>query len=111
MKNQSPAASKRKVQPDHNVPMFSYRGAFMIILSAVVTTMLVPELVNVLFNVEAKVTMVVSNTVLLGPMIAYIQHCYESGNPVNRTYWFKTTFFGLMFGIITYLWFFLEIFI
>lgn len=95
---------------DYNIPMFSYKSAFLLIFSGIVSTLVIPSLLS-LIGIPANVAIIICNTLILGYAVAYSRYFIETKKGYCKKFWYTYIFFGIMFGIVSYFWLYLEVYI
>lgn len=98
------------VKTDYDIPRFSFKGAFYVILAGVISTLLVPFALSFI-GVPTNIAIVLSNTLILGYSISYIRFFVDTKRGFCNKFWYTFAFNGLAFGVISYFWLFLDIYL
>ena len=94
---------------DYDIPMFGFKSAFIILISAVIGSIVVPMFLNSL-GMDGKLANVIGNLIFPGLGIAYARYFVESKKGFCKGFYLTYFLFSLSFAIITYFWRYQQIF-
>ncbi len=110
MKRPSPVSELQAKKTDYNIPTFGFKSALAILAGAVGGTIIFPLLLSLL-GVNANFSIMIGNTFITSFGIAYSRFFIESKKGLCKSFWLTYLFFGISFGIMSYLWRYLNFFI
>ena len=110
MKRTSPVSELQAKKTDYDIPSFGFKSALVILAGAVGGTIIFPLLLS-LVGVSTNFSIMIGNTFITSFGIAYSRFFIESKKGVCRSFWLNYLFFGVSFGIMSYLWRYLNFFI
>lgn len=110
MKKVSPVGELRAKRTDYNIPTFGFKSALVVLLGAVIGTIIFPWLLGFL-GASANFSIMIGNTFITSFVLAYVRYFIESKKGFCKGFWLSYLFFGISFGIISYLWRYLNFFV
>ncbi|VYU67321.1 hypothetical protein [Clostridium tertium] len=110
MRKASPVSELQAKRTDYNIPTFGYKSALIIIFGAVTGTIIFPAFLSI-FGVSYNFSIMIGNTFITSLAIAYARYFIESKKGICKGFWLSYLFFGVSFGIMSYLWRYLNFFI
>lgn len=110
MKKGSPVGELQAKKTDYDIPTFGFKSALVIILGAIVGTMIFPILLGV-FGISLNLSIVLGNTLITSLSIAYSRFFIETKRGYCKAFWINYGLFALSFGIISYFWRYIGLFI
>lgn len=94
---------------DYDIPMFGFKSAFIILISAIIGSILVPMFLSNL-GMDVKLANIIGNLIFPGLGIAYTRYFIESKKGLCKGFYLTYLLFSLSFGIITYFWRYQQVF-
>lgn len=88
---------------DYDIPSFSIKSAFIIMSSAVISTVIIPLILS-LFGIESTMITVILNGIILGGTLSFTRFFVESKRGICKKFWYTYASFGVSFSLITYYW-------
>ena len=110
MKKVSPVSELRAKKTDYDIPTFGFKSALVIILGAIIATIVLPIFLGI-FGVSLNLSIVLGNTFITSLAIAYSRFFIESKRGYCKAFWINYGLFALSFGIISYFWRYIGLFI
>ncbi|MCR1950594.1 MULTISPECIES: hypothetical protein [unclassified Clostridium] len=110
MKRNSVVSELKAKKTDYDIPTFGFKSAFFILLGAVTGTIICPMILGI-FGVSMNFGILVGNTFITSFAVNYSRFFIESKRGYCKAFWMNYAFFGFSFGVITYLWRYLNFFI
>lgn len=110
MKKVSPVGELRAKKTDYDIPTFGFKSALVIILGAIIATIVLPIFLGI-FGVSLNLSIVLGNTFITSLAIAYSRFFIESKRGYCKAFWINYGLFALSFGIISYFWRYIGLFI
>lgn len=110
MKKVSPVSRLQAKKTDYDIPTFGYKSALVILLGAIVGSIIFPLLLSI-FRVNPNFSIMIGNTFITSFAITYTRYFIESKKGFCKGFWLSYLFFGVSFGVISYLWKYLNFFI
>lgn len=105
--------SKYKVlegkKTDYDIPMFGFKSAFLILISGIIGSILVPMFFSSL-GMDDKIANIIGNLIFPGLGIAYSRYFIESKKGICKGFYVTYAIFAISFGIITYFWRYQQVF-
>lgn len=101
---------KNTNKTDYEIPTFSMKSAFVILLGAVFGTFIFSYLLT-LFGVSFKLGVILGNVIFTGFALAYARFFIESRKGFCIKFWLTYGGFSLAFAIIAYSWLYLDTYI
>ena len=95
---------------DYNIPTFGYKSALVILLGAVIATIIIPSILSVL-GISNSFSILIGNTFITSLAIAYSRFFIETKRGYCKAFWINYGLFALSFGIISYFWRYIGLFI
>ena len=93
----------------YDIPTFGFKSAFLIVFGGVVGSVAFPFLLSYL-GISKDLSIVIGNIIFPGLAIAYSRHFIESKKGLCKNFWITYGMFSLSFGIITYFWRYVGLF-
>lgn len=110
MKKGSLVSQLQGKKTDYDIPTFSFKSAIIILLGAVVGNIVFPMfLAN--FGVSINFSVMIGNMFITSLALAFVRYFIESKKGLCKGFWLNYLFFGISFGIISYLWKYLNFFV
>ncbi|WP_300383762.1 hypothetical protein [Clostridium sp.] len=94
---------------DYDIPTFGFKSAFLIVFGGVVGSVVFPFLLSYL-GVGKDLSMLIGNILFPSLAISYSRYFVESKKGICKEFWINYGIFALSFGIITYFWRYLGVF-
>lgn len=110
MKKVSPVGELRAKKTDYDIPTFGFKSALVIILGAIIATIVLPIFLGI-FGVSLNLSIVLGNTFITSLAIAYSRFFIETKRGYCKAFWINYGLFALSFGIISYFWRYIGLFI
>lgn len=110
MKKGSSVSELQAKKTDYNIPTFGFKSALLIIVGGIVGTMILPMLLSV-FGISLNLSIVLGNTFITSLAIAYSRFFIETKRGYCKAFWINYGLFALSFGIISYFWRYIGLFI
>ncbi|MBS5926004.1 MAG: hypothetical protein KIC66_02815 [Clostridium sp.] len=94
----------------NQIPKFGYKSAFIILATAIFSSILVPSFFKSL-GVDTKIITILANSILISLSVCYCQFFIETNKKFNGT--FVKVFIALSVGIavISYFWIYVGLYI
>ena len=105
MKKGSGVSELQAKKTDYNIPTFGFKSALLIIAGGIVGTMILPMLLSL------NLSIVLGNTFITSLAIAYSRFFIETKRGYCKAFWINYGLFALSFGIISYFWRYIGLFI
>ena len=110
MKKKSVVSELQAKKTDYNIPTFGFKSALVILFGGVVGTIIFPMFLSI-FGVSTNFSMLIGNTFITSFVIAYSRYFIETKKGYCKSFWLSYAFFAFSFGIMSYLWGYLNFFI
>lgn len=110
MKKLFPVTELQAKRTDYDIPTFGYKSALVILFGAICGSIIFPWLLS-FFGVSSNFSIMIGNTFITSFAIAYSRYFIESKKGKCKGFWLSYLFFGISFGIMSYLWRYLNFFI
>lgn len=110
MKKVSPVGELRAKRTDYDIPTFGFKSALIILLGAIIGTIIFPWFLGI-FGVSSNFSIMIGNTFITSFVLVYVRYFIESKKGFCKSFWISYLFFGISFGIISYLWRYLNFFV
>ncbi|MDU5110374.1 MAG: hypothetical protein E6248_07995 [Clostridium sp.] len=110
MKKVSSVSELRAKRTDYNIPTFGFKSALVILLGAITGTIIFPLFLSI-FGVSFNFSIMIGNTFVTSFAIAYARYFIETKKGKCKGFWLSYLFFGVSFGIMSYLWKYLNFFL
>lgn len=88
---------------DYDIPTFGFKSAFLIVFGGSVGSIVFPFLLGYL-GVDKNLSILIGSIIFPGLAIAYSRYFIESKKGICKEFWISYGMFSLSFGIITYFW-------
>ena len=89
---------------------FSIKSSFIISLAGILTCFVIPNIV-MLVGIDAKIVTLLANLTILPFVVAYTRHFIDGDDGYNKKFLRTFIILSLSFGLITFYWLYLQIFI
>ena len=110
MKKASPVSELRAKRTDYDIPTFGFKSALIILFGAICGTIIFPYILGFL-GASYNFGIMIGNTFITSLGIAYVRYFVESKKGFCKGFWISYLFFGISFGIISYLWRYLNFYL
>ena len=110
MKKVSPVSELRAKRTDYDIPTFGFKSALIILFGAIIGTIIFPGLLGML-GVSSNFSIMIGNTFITSFVLTYVRYFIESKKGFCKGFWISYLFFGISFGIMSYLWRYLNFFV
>jgi len=110
MKKASPVSELQSKRTDYDIPTFGFKSALLIITGAIAGTMILPLVLSI-FGISLNLSIVLGNTFITSLAIAYSRFFIETKRGFCKAFWINYVLFALSFGIISYFWRYIGLFI
>lgn len=110
MKKGSLVSQLQGKKTDYDIPTFSFKSAIIILLGAIVGNIFFPMLLTS-FGASTNFSVMIGNTFITSLTLVFVRYFIESKKGFCKGFWLSYLFFGISFGIISYLWKYLNFFV
>ncbi|MDO5089048.1 MAG: hypothetical protein Q4D53_04600 [Leptotrichiaceae bacterium] len=100
-----------KEKSDSEIRPFSLQSALGIIVSSFIGTTIIPFLLTFVGIKDMRMGIVLGNTFFTSFAFTWVRHFIDSKKGFSKSFWIQYAIFGVIFAIISYLWFFWRKFV
>ena len=105
-----PVGDMRKTKTDYDIPTFGFKSAILIVIAAVVSTILIPFLLQYV-GINFEMAAIVANTIITSFSVAYSRYFIESKKGFCKSFWYTYLIFAVSFFVIGFLWLTMSVYI
>ncbi|MEG2291201.1 MAG: hypothetical protein RSC24_14600 [Clostridium sp.] len=109
IKMKSPVSELSAKRTDYDIPTFGFKSALIIVSGGALGTIVAPYLLS-LIGVSKSLSVVIGNALITSFAIAYARFFIESKRGYCKKFWVTYAIFAVSFGIISYFWMYLNIY-
>ena len=105
-----PVGDMRKTKTDYDIPTFGFKSALLIVGAAIVSTIVIPMLLQVT-GLNFEVVAIIANTLITSYAVAYSRYFIESKKGYCKKFWYTYLIFAESFFVIGFLWLIMSVYV
>lgn len=105
----SPVSQLSAKKTDYNIPTFGFKSALIIVAGGALGTVVAPYLLSII-GISKSLGVVMGNALITSFAIAYTRFFVESKIGFCKKFWMTYGIFAVSFGIISYFWMYLDVY-
>lgn len=105
-----PVGDMRKTKTDYDIPTFGFKSALLIVGAAIVSTIVIPMLLQVT-GLNFEVVAIIANTLITSYAVAYSRYFIESKKGYCKKFWYTYLIFAVSFCVIGFLWLIMSVYV
>ncbi len=91
------------------IPKFSYKSAFIIVMSAVLSCLFFPNMLAI-FGVDTRITTMIGSAVIISFAVCYCHYFIETNKGFHKNFVKMYLGFFIAIGIISYFWLYIGLY-